>query len=110
MDNEKSRPTGQSGVATKPKLDSSHSKGVVPRGRINAQMVQNVLLIWLDNKIDDNSADYRNTIMQLRRAVNTVNTFTDGDQCIQFLQRMDKEKACMIISGSFGQHFVPRVH
>ena len=62
-------------------------------------MVQNVLLIWLDSNIDNNSADCRNTTMQLRRAVNSINTFTDGDQCIQFLEDMNQEKACMIISG-----------
>jgi tetratricopeptide (TPR) repeat protein len=73
-------------------------------------MVQNVLLIWLDQNIDDNSADCRNTITQLRRTVNTINTFTDGEECIHFLDNMDNEKVCMIISGSLGQHIVPRVH
>jgi hypothetical protein len=33
-------------------------KGAAPRRRTNVQMVQNVLLIWLDN----NSADCRNTV------------------------------------------------
>ena len=86
------------------------SKDAAVRGRINIQMVQNVLLIWLDSNIDNNSADCRNTTMQLRRVVNNINTFTDGDQCIQFLKDMNQEKACMIISGSLGQHIVPRVH
>ena len=82
----------------------------VQNGRINVQMVQNVLLIWLDSNIDNNSTDCQNTISQLRRTVNTINTFTDGEQCIHFLQNMDNEKACMIISGALGQHIVPRVH
>jgi Tfp pilus assembly protein PilF len=73
-------------------------------------MVQNVLLIWLDNNIDDNSNDCRNTITQLRCAVNTINTFTDGEACIQFLEDMQNDKVCMIISGALGQHIVPRVH
>jgi tetratricopeptide (TPR) repeat protein len=42
--------------------------------------------------------------------VNDVNTFTDGDQCIQFIHTITNNKACMIISGSLGQHIVPRVH
>jgi hypothetical protein len=73
-------------------------------------MVQNVLLIWLDNNIDDNNTDCRIAIAQLRRAVNTINTFTDGDECIQFLDSMGDEKACMIISGSLGQDIVPHIH
>ena len=49
-------------------------------------------------------------MQQLRRAVNSINTYTDGEQCIQFLETMVQEKACMIISGSLGQHVVPQVH
>jgi tetratricopeptide (TPR) repeat protein len=89
---------------------STDSKGLTPHRRINGRMVQNVRLIWLDNNIDDNSVDCRNTTTQLRHAVNTINTFTDGDQCIQFLETIANEKVCMIISGSLGQHIVSRVH
>jgi tetratricopeptide (TPR) repeat protein len=91
-------------------LTTDKSDDAVPRQRINVQMVQNVLLIWLDNNIDDNSDDCRNTITHLRSAVNDINTFTDGEDCIQFLDSISDEKACMIISGSLGQHIVPRVH
>jgi tetratricopeptide (TPR) repeat protein len=73
-------------------------------------MVQNVLLIWLNNNIDDNNDDCHNTVTQLRRVIHNINTYTDGDQCVEFLEMMDQEKACMIISGSLGQHIVPRVH
>src|SRR5215475_768280 len=76
--------------------------------RANIKMMQNILLIWLDNKIDEeNNADCRNTITQLRHVVNTINTFTNGNQCIEFLENIADEKACMIISGSLGQHIVP---
>jgi tetratricopeptide (TPR) repeat protein len=89
---------------------SAHSKRTGRRGRINMRMVQNVLLIWLDNNIDNNSDDCHNTIIQLRGAVNTIKTFTDGEECIQFLEEMHNDKACMIISGALGQPIVPRVH
>jgi hypothetical protein len=49
-------------------------------------------------------------VTQLRRMVNDVNTFTDGDGCIQFIEDINDNKICMIISGSLGQHIVPRVH
>ena len=76
----------------------------------NVQLIQNVFLIWLDSNIDKNSSDCQNTITHLRGAVNAVNIFTDGDECIQFLDDMGTEKACMIISGALGQHIMPRVH
>jgi hypothetical protein len=107
MSDEKSIPAGE--------LDGTaqaygHSKSVVRRQRNNMKMVQNVHLIWLDNRINDNSADCCNTITQLKSVINTINTYTDGEECIEFFKSMTDEKACMIISGSLGQHFVPRVH
>jgi tetratricopeptide (TPR) repeat protein len=87
MDKRKlSAATTRSGGAAKAEQISAYSKDTVGRGRFNIQVVQNVLLIWLDNNMDDNSNDYCNTISQLRRAVSTINTFTNGEECIQFLE------------------------
>ncbi|CAF1405332.1 unnamed protein product [Adineta steineri] len=89
---------------------SAVPKGVEGRRRINIQQMQNVLLIWLDSNIDETNDDCQNTITQLRRAVNDVNTYTDVDQCFEFIETVVDKKVCMIISGSLGQHIVPCVH
>ncbi|CAF1230932.1 unnamed protein product [Adineta steineri] len=89
---------------------STVSKGGEDRRRINIQQVQNVLLIWLDNDIDETNDECQNTITKLRRVVNDFKTFTDGDQCPEFIQTVIDKKVCMIISGSLGQHIVSRVH
>ncbi|CAF1471429.1 unnamed protein product [Adineta steineri] len=78
--------------------------------RMNMQRMQNLLLIWLDNNTNDNSADRSNTIKQLKCVVSNVNTFTDGEECVEFIQTITNNKICMIVSGSLGQHIVPRVH
>ncbi|CAM6005317.1 unnamed protein product, partial [Sphagnum balticum] len=78
--------------------------------QINARRVQNVLLIWLDNESNNNSADCQNTISQLRQAVNDINRFNDGEECMQFIDNITDTKACMIVSGSLGQDIVPRIH
>ena len=90
---------------------STHSKDASRRGgRINVHIVQNVLLIWLDASIDRNTNDCQNTIIHLRRTVNTIQTFTNDQECLQFLEDIVDEKACMIISGALGQQIVPRIH
>jgi hypothetical protein len=97
-------------MATSTKQTKGKTKGAGVRGRTDISIVQNVILIWLDSNIDNDNTDSQNTIIQLRHAVNDVNTFTDGDQCIQFINTITNNKACMIISGSLGQHIVPRIH
>jgi hypothetical protein len=76
-----------------------------------ARMVQNFLLIWLDGSINEvNNDDCRNSITKLRQVVNAVNTFTDADECIDFINAIKEETVFLIFSGAFGQTTVPTVH
>ena len=106
----KPKSTGKLDGEKKPDEVPAVSKDATAYQRVNIRMVQNVILIWLDSNIDDNNEDCNNTISQLRSVVNTINTFTDGDQCVQFINNMDNQKACMIISDSLGEYIVPRIH
>ncbi|CAF1154693.1 unnamed protein product [Adineta steineri] len=97
------------------KADDTTNASAVPKGaegrrRINLQRMQSVLLIWLDSNIDENNEDCQNTITKLRRAVNNINTFTNSDQCLEFIQTIVDNKVCMVVSGSLGQNIGPRAH
>ncbi len=74
------------------------------------RIAQNFLLIWIDANIDESKQDCQNTLAQLRSVVNNVNMFKQREQCIQFLNDTEKEKAFIIVSGSLGQHLVPDIH
>jgi tetratricopeptide (TPR) repeat protein len=77
----------------------------------SSRVMQNFLIVWLDASIDDeNDSDCHHTITQLRQVVNTINIFTDADQCITFISDIKEEKIFMIISGSIGQDIVPVIH
>jgi hypothetical protein len=78
--------------------------------RPNACMVQNFLVVWLDGNIDENNDDYQHSIVKLREISNTVNTFTDVDECISFIKDIKTQKIFMISSGALGQTTVPIVH
>ena len=110
MDNKHLTKSSNTGGKYNVEQTSGSTKGARARRRADIKMVQNVLLIWLDNNIDDKKEDCRNTVTQLRRVVNDATTFTDGEECIEFIEDINDNKVCMIISGSLGQHIVPRVH
>ncbi|UJR24551.1 hypothetical protein I4U23_005926 [Adineta vaga] len=88
-------------------LTSTFSKDV--RGRQNLDQ-QNILVIWIDRNIDENNKDCLNTITQLKCTVNDLKIYTDGDQCIEFIETIRHQKICIVVSGSLGQQIVPRVH
>jgi tetratricopeptide (TPR) repeat protein len=76
----------------------------------NVRMIQNFHLVWLDGSIDETKDDCRNSITKLRQVVNTVNTFVDADECIDFINGIKEERAFVISSGALGQTTVPMVH
>ncbi|CAF1350955.1 unnamed protein product, partial [Adineta steineri] len=110
MANNKSITSVQTNTQANSKHISNFCEDTVANRRMNMQRIQNALLIWLDNNINENNADCNNTIEQLKRVVNSINTFTDSSQCIEFIQTINNNKVCMIISGSLGKHIVPCVH
>ncbi|CAF1370027.1 unnamed protein product [Adineta steineri] len=110
MANNKSITFVRSNTQANAKHVSNFSEDTVANRRIDMQRMQNVLLIWLNNNINVNNADCSNTINQLKRVVNNVNTFTEGEECIEFIQAITNNKVCMIVSGSLGKHIVSHVH
>ncbi|CAF4695638.1 unnamed protein product [Rotaria sp. Silwood1] len=74
------------------------------------QIIENFLLIWLDEKIDESNEDYQNSIKHLRHTVNTVETFQKNEECIDYTSRLQDKKAFLIISDALCQTVVPRIH
>ncbi|CAF1228624.1 unnamed protein product [Rotaria sordida] len=117
----KSTASGSSSSSTtnKPKKTSSSSSStaasVSTMGRSAAlpqparRIIQNFLLVWLDANVDESKEDFQTSLKHLRRIVASITTFTDAQQCFDYLSGITKEKAFMIVSGSLGQKIVPEM-
>ncbi|CAF0942755.1 unnamed protein product [Adineta ricciae] len=69
------------------------------------QRIQNIELVWLDsNVISDQS------IAQLHNVVYNVHTYTNSEQCIEFMRSVKDCKVHLIISDRLAQHIVPDLH
>ena len=80
------------------------------RTSYRAKLVQNIILIWLDEKNGKSSStSCRNIIKQLQCVVNAVFTFKDRKKCINFIKEIN-EKTCIIISDSLCEQVVPLIH
>ena len=113
MADTKSTTDHKSNSTVEASAESIAQKDTTPCRRVNMKIVQSVILIWLDANIDqEKDPDCQNTITQLHRVINSINTFTDGSQFLDFIETIDSNnhKACIVISGSLGEHVVPRVH
>ena len=77
------------------------------RRPLTQRIIQNFHLVWLDGNINENDDDCRNSIKELKQVVNTMNTFVDVDECIDFISGIPEETAFMVTSGAIGQTIVP---
>ncbi len=89
-------------------VTSTKSASTKPNRPPRARMIQNFHLVWLDGNMDEmNNADCHNSITQLRQIVNNVNTFTNVDECIDFITDINKEKTFLMVSGVLSEIIVP---
>ncbi|CAF4060731.1 unnamed protein product [Rotaria sordida] len=73
------------------------------------RVLRNFLLIWLDDNFDESQDNYKKSIQHLHDISTTVTSFTDVDECIDFLTDIHNEKVFMIVSGVLGQHIIPEI-
>ncbi|CAF1325016.1 unnamed protein product [Adineta ricciae] len=71
---------------------------------------ENVFLIWLDARINQDRNSYQRDLKKLRSEVNDLILFTDVEVCVKFIESISDERILIITSGSFGQTLVPRIH
>ncbi|CAF0789093.1 unnamed protein product [Adineta steineri] len=96
--------------SSKSSAKSSHGARVSYARQARQRMASNYLLLWVDVSIDERKKDCQDTLTQLKNVVNDVKLCTEPNQCIQVLNKTDKERAFVITSGSLGQHLVPEIH
>lgn len=72
--------------------------------------LESLSLIWLDGNANKETDDTYKIISHFQKTITNIKSFDDGDQCVEFLQESNHDKVCMIISGSYGERIVQRVH
>ena len=79
-----------------------------------SRSLENFVIIWLDATLKTkNLADYvAKESYDLHRIVNNLKLYIDPDSCIQYMTNSEirNTRIFLVVSGSLGQDFVPRVH
>ncbi|CAF1061829.1 unnamed protein product [Rotaria sordida] len=106
---DKQKPTKTTASRTTMMITTNNNRAAAVLSRPVQRVLQNFLLVWLDANINESNEDYKKLLQQLRRIVASVTTFTDAQKCVDFLSEIKREKVFMIVSGSLGQHVVPKI-
>ena len=74
------------------------------------RIAEQILVVWLDVNINDANKETRLSIRKLQHIVNSVKTFHDTNECIDFLTDLKNETVYMIISNDFIQWILPLIN
>ncbi|CAF1640191.1 unnamed protein product, partial [Adineta ricciae] len=77
---------------------------------LRRRVLQDFFVVWLDPTIDQPNNDTFNSIVRLQDIVNSLYTFADIDECINFITDVDDENVILITSGSLGEQITPCIH
>ncbi|CAF4786954.1 unnamed protein product [Rotaria sp. Silwood1] len=108
MDKKNSKPTA-SDASSATKVKAAMSKNATQLQPVR-RMLENFLLIWLDADFDESKDDYKKFMQHLRDIFAIVATFTDVDECFDFLTDIHNEKVFLIVSDAIGQHIIGEIH
>jgi len=64
--------------------------------------IENFIIVWLDLNIDQQNSDFQDSITQFRTIINSLETFTNTDECADFLSEITDEKVFLIVSNALG--------
>ena len=75
------------------------------------RIIQNFHLVWLHENIDEvKKNDFGDSITQLGQVINTINTFVDINECMNFITDMKQEQTFLVLSGKLSQTVLSTVH
>ena len=71
------------------------------------RILQNFQLIWLDSDFNETNPHFKKSLENLHQTVTSITTFTDADECVDFMDEIEEGRVFLIVSGSLGRHVVP---
>ena len=74
------------------------------------RMVQNFFLVWIDANIDESTADFHNSLNQLRSVVNDVRNFVQEDEAIDFFTDIQCISGFLVVTDTIGARIMPLIH
>jgi tetratricopeptide (TPR) repeat protein len=74
-----------------------------------SKIMENFIIVWLCSNINGSLTDRDDLVMQLRHIINGFKTYTDINECIDFLTNLSDEKVVMIINDYPDQNFLPLI-
>ncbi|CAF1418319.1 unnamed protein product [Adineta steineri] len=89
---------------------NDHRTSSIDCRRSRRYIAQDYLLIWLHNDTNETNEEYQNTLKHLRNLVDTIDIFTNPDECVNFFTEFNDMKTFLIINDTISEQIIPLIH
>lgn len=72
-------------------------------------LLNKFIVIWLDANVNSGGEIYKNSMNRLQRIASAMQTFTNINDCLQYLDRIKNDKVLMVISNEFVPKIWPKI-
>ena len=86
---------------------NNNANDTVATSHPTRRILQNFQLIWLDSDFNEAEPHFKKSLENLHQTVTSITTFTDADECVDFIDEIEEERVFLIVSGSLGRYVVP---
>lgn len=76
----------------------------------SAYRMKKSIVIWLDSDINELDSNYQSCVNQLRQIINSVEVFSDVEQCVDFIVDVEDAKIFLILSDAIEEATMPLIH
>ncbi|CAF1218170.1 unnamed protein product [Adineta steineri] len=74
------------------------------------RIVQDHLLIWLDESMDETNKDYKHILTQIQTDADNVIVFTQRDECVDFLSDSEDIRSFLVVENTIAQQITPLIN
>lgn len=76
---------------------------------VEYENLESLSLVWLDPKHQD-SQETVDVQQQLRKSINHLKIFSNGDECVKYIQSISSDRIVMIVSADLAEEILPCIH
>ncbi|CAF3974790.1 unnamed protein product [Adineta steineri] len=74
------------------------------------RIVQDRLLIWLDESMNETNKDYKHILTQIQTGADNISVFIQRDECVDFLSDNEDFKSFLVIENTVAQQIIPFIN
>jgi hypothetical protein len=91
-----------SDICIKTNTENKNTSSIYPF----AHTIKDYIVVWLDSTYKQSDVVYQNNMKEIQQVINSIRSFTDVNECINFVAQLKDDKVFMIVSNDLVEQII----